>query len=179
MHQTRAGVSGDVYKTLECVTITDSKLSNRVLEWMTPKCTSVNGVTIQLGQLDFCLNRCKWELPDQHIANGILPPELFFHIPIISTVCSHNISAVCMISSHIMSAVMISSLHDMDCRSESCLLSCLSVVLFLIFFLSTTVKSAPPSCTARADCGCSCPLPTTLANEGLRREGAEEGWMVE
>ena len=30
--QTRAGVSGDVDKTLECVTITDSKFSNRVLE---------------------------------------------------------------------------------------------------------------------------------------------------
>ena len=30
--QTRAGVSGDVNKTLECVTIIDSKLSNRVLE---------------------------------------------------------------------------------------------------------------------------------------------------
>ena len=30
--QTRAGVSGDVNKTLKCVTITDSKLSNRVLE---------------------------------------------------------------------------------------------------------------------------------------------------
>ena len=30
--QTRAGVSGDVNETLECVTITDSKLSNRVLE---------------------------------------------------------------------------------------------------------------------------------------------------
>ena len=30
--QTRAGVSGDVNKTVECVTITDSKLSNRVLE---------------------------------------------------------------------------------------------------------------------------------------------------
>ena len=29
--QTRAGVSGDVDKMLECVTITDSKLSNRVL----------------------------------------------------------------------------------------------------------------------------------------------------
>ena len=29
--QTRAGVSGDIIKTLECVTITDSKLSNRVL----------------------------------------------------------------------------------------------------------------------------------------------------
>ena len=27
--QTRAGVSGDVNKMLECVTITDSKLSNR------------------------------------------------------------------------------------------------------------------------------------------------------
>ena len=30
--QTRAGVSGDVDKMLECVAITDSKLSNRVLE---------------------------------------------------------------------------------------------------------------------------------------------------
>ena len=30
--QTRAGVSGDVNKKLECVTITDSKFSNRVLE---------------------------------------------------------------------------------------------------------------------------------------------------
>ena len=29
--QTRAGVSGDVYKTLECVTKTYSKFSNRVL----------------------------------------------------------------------------------------------------------------------------------------------------
>ena len=28
--QTRAGVSGDVNKMLECVTITDSKLSNRL-----------------------------------------------------------------------------------------------------------------------------------------------------
>ena len=31
-YQTRAGVSGDVNKTLECVTKTDSKFSNRVLE---------------------------------------------------------------------------------------------------------------------------------------------------
>ena len=30
--QTRAGASGDANKTLECVTITDSKFSNRVLE---------------------------------------------------------------------------------------------------------------------------------------------------
>ena len=29
---TRAGVSGDINKTLECATITDSKLSNRVLQ---------------------------------------------------------------------------------------------------------------------------------------------------
>ena len=29
--QTRAGVSGDVNKTLECVTITDCQFSNRVL----------------------------------------------------------------------------------------------------------------------------------------------------
>ena len=67
--QTRAGVSGDVKKTLECVTITDSKFSNRVLVWMTPKSTTINWVTIWLDQLDFCLNRCKCELPDQHIAN--------------------------------------------------------------------------------------------------------------
>ena len=31
-YQTRAGVSGDVNKMLKCVTITDSKFSNRVLE---------------------------------------------------------------------------------------------------------------------------------------------------
>ena len=31
-YQTRAGVSGDVNKMLECVTITDSKFSNKVLE---------------------------------------------------------------------------------------------------------------------------------------------------
>ena len=29
--QNRAGVSGDINKTLECVTITDSQFSNRVL----------------------------------------------------------------------------------------------------------------------------------------------------
>ena len=42
--QTRAGVYGDVYKTLECVTKTDSKFPIRVLVWMTPKSTSINGV---------------------------------------------------------------------------------------------------------------------------------------
>ena len=88
--QTRAGVSGDINKMLECVTITDSKLSNRVLEWMTLKSTSINWVTIWLEQLDFFLNRCKWEFPDQHIAHCILPPELLFNILIISTVCSHD-----------------------------------------------------------------------------------------
>ena len=89
--QTREGVSGDVNKMLECVTITDSMFSNRVLEWMTPKCTSINGVTIRLEQLNFCFNRCKWEFPDEHVANCILPPELFFNI-FISTVCSHDMS---------------------------------------------------------------------------------------
>ena len=44
-YHTRAGVSS-VNKTLECVTITDSKFSNRVLERMKPKSTSINGVTI-------------------------------------------------------------------------------------------------------------------------------------
>ena len=42
--QTRAGVSGDVYKMLECVTKTDSKFSKRVL--VHPKSTSINGLTI-------------------------------------------------------------------------------------------------------------------------------------
>ena len=90
--QTRADVSGDVYKTLECVTKTDSKFSNRVLVWMTPNSTSINGVTIWLEQLDFCLNRCKWELPDQHIPNSILLHDLFFNVLIISTVSSHDMS---------------------------------------------------------------------------------------
>ena len=40
----------------------------------------------------FCLNRCKWELPDQHIANCIFPLELFFNILIISTVCSPQLT---------------------------------------------------------------------------------------
>ena len=48
--KTRAGVSMDVYKKLECVTKTDSMFSNRV--WMTPKSTSINEVTIWLEQLD-------------------------------------------------------------------------------------------------------------------------------
>ena len=62
----------------------------------------------------------------------------------------------------------------------SCLLSCLSVVPFLIFFLSTTMKSAPPSCTDSADCGCICPFPTTLANEGAvggGGRGGVDGWI--
>ena len=60
-----------------------------------------------------------------------------------------------------------------------CLLSCLPVVPFLIFFLSTTGKSAPPSCTASADYGCSCPIPTTLANEGAEggRWQRRGGWL--
>ena len=62
--QTRAGVSGDFNKQFECVTITDSKFSNRVLTWVTPEITSINWVTIWLEQLDFCLHRCKWEIPD-------------------------------------------------------------------------------------------------------------------
>ena len=41
--QTRAGISGDVNKTLESVIITESKFSNRVLEQMTPKSTSIHG----------------------------------------------------------------------------------------------------------------------------------------
>ena len=57
--QTRTGVSGDVNKTLECVTITDSKFSNRVLVRMTPKNTSVNWVTIRLELLDFCPRKYK------------------------------------------------------------------------------------------------------------------------
>ena len=56
-----------------------------------------------------------------------------------------------------------------------CLLSCLSVVPFLIFFLSTTVKSALTSYTASADCGCSCRLPNTLANDGAVGGGGRGG----
>ena len=49
------------------------------------------GNNITFEQLDFCLKRCKQELPDQHIPNSILPYELFFNI-LISTVCSHDMS---------------------------------------------------------------------------------------
>ena len=66
--QTRAGVSGDINKSLEHVPITDSKFSNRVLVRMTPTSTSINFVTIWLEQLNYFLRRCKWELPDQHIS---------------------------------------------------------------------------------------------------------------
>ena len=38
--------------------------------------------------------RCKWDLPEQNIANCILPPELFPDIFIISTVCSHDMSEI-------------------------------------------------------------------------------------
>ena len=48
-----------------------------------------NNMTWTIG---FFLNRCKWELPDQHIAHCILPPELSFNILIISTVCSYEVS---------------------------------------------------------------------------------------
>ena len=85
--QTRAGVSGDGYKTLECVTKTDSKFSNRVTYEWRQRAHPSNGVTIWLEQLDFCLNRCKRELHDQRIPNSIFPHELFFNILIISTVC--------------------------------------------------------------------------------------------
>ena len=91
---TRAGASVDINKSFECVTITAIKFTDRVLVWMTPKVTFISWVTIWLEQLYFCLNRCKWELPDQHIANCILPPEFFFNILIISTVCSHDMSLV-------------------------------------------------------------------------------------
>ena len=78
--QTRAGVSGDVNKSFECFTITDSKFYNRVLVWMAAKSTSINVVTIWLRQLDFCLHGCKWELPAQHIANCILKPDSFLNL---------------------------------------------------------------------------------------------------
>ena len=58
----------------------------------------------------------------------------------------------------------------------SCLLPLYSVVPFLIlFFLSTTVKSPPPSCIASVDCDCSCLLLTTLANEGAVGEVGRGG----
>ena len=40
------GVSGDINKPFECITITDSKFSNRILVCMMPKSTSINWVTI-------------------------------------------------------------------------------------------------------------------------------------
>ena len=92
--QTRAGVSEDVNMTFECITITYSKFSNTVLVWMTPESTSINRVTISGAQLDFCLHRFKCELPNQHIANCILPHELFPNIFLISTVGSHDMSYV-------------------------------------------------------------------------------------
>ena len=52
-YQARAGVSGDVHKTLECITITDTKISSRVMVRMTPKSTFIHGVTIWFEQLDF------------------------------------------------------------------------------------------------------------------------------
>ena len=75
--QTRAGVSGDVNKSFECVTITDSQFTNWVLVRMTPKSTSINWVTISLQQFDFYLRWCKLELPDQRIANCSLPSDFF------------------------------------------------------------------------------------------------------
>ena len=79
---TRAGVSGCINRWFECVTITDSKFSNR--ELVLVKRTSINGATIWHEQLDFCLHRYKWDLPDQHIANCILPSELLFPISLSS-----------------------------------------------------------------------------------------------
>ena len=55
--QTRAGVSEDINKSFECVTITDSKIANRVLT----KSTSLKWVPMRLEQFDFCLRWCKWE----------------------------------------------------------------------------------------------------------------------
>ena len=90
--QTRAGLSGDINKSFEGVTITDTKFSKRVLMCVTPKSTWINWVTVWLERFDFSLHWCKWELPDQHIANCILTPELFFNIFNDSTVCSRDMS---------------------------------------------------------------------------------------
>ena len=76
--QTRVGESEDINKGFEYVTITDTKFSNRVQVWMTPKSTFINWVTMWLEQLNFRLCRWKWELPDQHIANWLLCPHLFY-----------------------------------------------------------------------------------------------------
>ena len=81
-----------INKSFESITYTDSKfLHDRIVVWMTPKTTSINLEAIWLEQIKFCLHRCKWELPDQHIDNCIFLPELFFNIRIISTVCSLRI----------------------------------------------------------------------------------------
>ena len=60
-------------------------------------------VIIWVEQLNFCLHRCIRELPDQHIAKCILPPELFSNILIISTLCSHDISKVTKLESKFIS----------------------------------------------------------------------------
>ena len=45
-YQTQAGLLGDINKSFECVTITDSKFPNKDLVRMMPKSTSRNWVTI-------------------------------------------------------------------------------------------------------------------------------------
>ena len=55
-----------------------------------------------------------------------------------------------------------------------------SLYISLIFFLSTTVKSAISSRTANADSGCSSQMPNTLANVGAAWVGGRrgvDGWM--
>ena len=81
---TGAGVSWDINNSFECVTITDSKFSNRVLVWMTTKSTTINCVgAIWLEHFE-CLPPL---VQMRHITNFILPAELFFNIFIISASC--------------------------------------------------------------------------------------------
>ena len=60
-----------------------------------------------------------------------------------------------------------------------CFLSCLTVVHFLFFFQSTTVKSAPSYSTASADCGRSALLHSTLAKVRDEGGGGREEVRVE
>ena len=46
--QTRAGVSRNIIKSFEFVSVTDNKFYNRVMVWMTPKSKPINYTTIWL-----------------------------------------------------------------------------------------------------------------------------------
>ena len=73
--------------------ITDSKFSNRVLDWITPKSTSINGITYDLNSWIFVSRGA-----NENFLTSILPLHfafwIVFSINIISAVCSHDMSKV-------------------------------------------------------------------------------------